>query len=103
MEADYAKRLQEARDAAVKRESVMRDDANRARSAAYRLSLDLSDANRRVSELSATACHERAVTLSNVFESCVGEVTTMAESCDRHINDKQTLMEGWPQKSQKPQ
>lgn len=96
LKVKYEDQLRTARDNAIKREVALRAEAASARRAADKLRDNLHTANRQVSELSATACHERVIAVTNVFESCVGRLTEMAESCDRHLSDKQTLIDGWP-------
>jgi hypothetical protein len=42
-----------------------------------------------------TSCSDTAAALGAVFDEAVGELQTMAATCDRHVSDIQTLTESW--------
>lgn len=41
------------------------------------------------------ACSDTAAALGAVFNEAVGELQTLAATCDRHVSDIQTLTESW--------
>lgn len=89
--------LNEARNAAVKREVTLRRDAAGARQSADGLRDELAHIRQRLPGLSADASRERADALADVLGSCQAEYRSLAETADRIANDRQTLVDAWPQ------
>lgn len=95
-EKELSRQLQEAKDAATKREIELRGAADRARRSADGLRDDLDELRRQLPGLAADACRQRADTLSELFGQCAADYRSMAETADRLASDRQTLMEAWP-------
>jgi hypothetical protein len=95
-EQEFQTRLQEAQNAAKKREDAMRRDANNSRASAGRLRDDLQAIQRNLPVLAADACRRQANALTELFGSCVEQYRGVAEEADRDASDKQTLIEAWP-------
>jgi hypothetical protein len=91
-----ANQVQEALNAAIKREQALRSNAAALRNANSGLLLDLTGLQRRLSEEPVEAVRIRAATLATVFGYCTTAYSELAERCDRHVSDKQTLIEAWP-------
>lgn len=89
-------KIQEAANAANKREEILRADADRARSAAIGLRGQLADINRRLPELAEQAVRQYAAALGDVFGECTERYTALAEKAGGHASDVQTLMGSWP-------
>lgn len=96
IESEYAKKLQEAQNAAAKRETTLRADAAGARNAVVGLRDQLAEIRRNLPEATIAACRVRADALADVFGQCAARYSGLAETTDRHVNDKQTLIEAWP-------
>lgn len=95
-ESDWNAKLQEAQHDAAIRERDLRDAAAAARIERDSLRDDLLAFQRDLSSLPIDAVRQRADALATVFGACVEEYTEVAESCGRHVIDKQKLMESWP-------
>lgn len=95
-EQALAKQLEDARNAATKRETKLRADADSARKSAGGLRGDLAELRRRLPDLAADACRQRADTVAELFGQCAEAYRGMAEKADRHASDARTLSEGWP-------
>ena len=95
-EQQWQIQLQEAHDAAAKREQKLSADAAIARHAADRLRGDLADHQRRLPELTEQAVRDYATALGDVFGECTEEYRALAEIADRIDSDRQTLEDAWP-------
>lgn len=95
-ERAWSKQLEEARNAATKRETTLRADATAARGAAAGLRDDLAELRRQLPSLAAEACRQRADALADVFGQCTARYSELAEKADRHANDARGLSEAWP-------
>ena len=91
-----ASKLQDAQNAAKSREITLRNDANRANSAAASLRDKLIAIRNGLPEESAKACSVTASAAIDVFGQCAEEYRAMAEDADRHASDAMTLSEAWP-------
>ncbi|KIF80767.1 DUF2514 family protein [Noviherbaspirillum autotrophicum] len=95
-ERAWNKQLEDARNEATKREATIRADAAAAHNAADGLRGDIADLRRQLPELAADACRQRADTLADVLSQCTARYSGMAETADRLVNDRQTLIDAWP-------
>lgn len=84
-----------ARDEAAKRAVNHRRDADASRAAADGLHTAL-DTTIREAESSQAACLERTIALSELFKERTDQYREVSEKADRHVNDIQTLIQGWP-------
>lgn len=96
-EQSMTKQLEDARNEAAKRETVIRADADAARRSADSLRDQLAANKRAMSSAAADAARQYADTLADVFSECAERYASVAEEADRHASDKRTLMEAWPQ------
>lgn len=96
-EQAHAKQLNEARNEATKRETQLRADADRARTAAGGLRDELAAIRRGLPSLAADACREQADRLADVFGSCATIYSELAEQADRLNSERQELIEAWPE------
>lgn len=95
-ERALTKRVEDARNESVKRETALRRDAANSRSAALGLRDQLADIRRGIPGLAADAVRERADTLAELFGACAAEYRDMAETADRHASETKTLTDAWP-------
>lgn len=96
--ADTARteRVLAAQNASAIRERDIRSVVDLVRGERNGLQRELADTQARLPSLSHQACIDRAAALSSVFDRCTGRYTDVAERADHHVNDIQTLNEGWP-------
>ena len=94
----HAQALHDAQNAATARAAGLRRDADGVRTALVSLS---SSAERALRDAAASqeACLDRASTFSELFLTSSDEYRKLAEKAGRHVNDIQTLSEGWPKES----
>lgn len=97
IEHAWNKQLEEARNAAIERETNLRRAAGAARESADGLRDELAELRRRLPDLAAEACRVRADALAELFGACAARYRSVAESADRHAGDAQTLSDAWPQ------
>ena len=95
-EAAITKQLNEARNAATRRETKLRSDAAGAELAADKLRDELANIRERVSGLPADSRYERTDTLTFILGECTTAHGILAEQADRLASDRQTLIDGWP-------
>lgn len=95
-EAQFNSTLQKAQNDARTRENTLRADAADARGAANRLRKQLADNHQQMPSLTQSAVVQRADTYADVLSACVGEYQQLAEEADRHVNDKQMMLDAWP-------
>jgi len=84
-----------AQNSAQSRAVALRRDADSARSELERLRNDLAHTTPSATT-TPQACTERTIALSDVLGECAATYSDLAGKADRHANDVQTLMEGWP-------
>ena len=96
-EQELTSKLQEAQNAAKQRETTLRADADRARSAVAGLRNDLAAIRNGLSSATAEACAITANAAIDVFGQCTEEYRAMAEVADRHANDAKMIHEAWPE------
>lgn len=95
-EAALNLKLQEAQNAAKKRETILRNDADIAVRTSDRLRDELAELRRGLPDLSADAIRQRADTLAQLLNDCQRNYRGLAEKADRIESDRRTLMEAWP-------
>lgn len=95
-ESRRSTQLQEAQNAATKRATTARLDADNARSELDRLRQSIADAAGGVPGESASACTERAVTGRELLAQCAGAYQDLAATADRLNADRLMLVEAWP-------
>ena len=96
-EQELTNKLQEAQNVAKQRETALRADADRARSAAAGLRDDLAAVRNGLSAATAEACAVTATAAIDVFGQCSEEYRALAEVSDRHANDAKMIHEAWPE------
>jgi hypothetical protein len=89
--------LKKAQDGYVSRQSVLLADGVRLRADASRLRDELSAIQRSLPSLTEQAVRQYAATAGDVFGACVQEYRDLAEVADRLSNEKQLILEAWPQ------
>lgn len=112
--AEYAKQLQEAKDAARQRETELtaqrdkaiengntRDEtiqtlAARAGMSSNGLRDTITAIGNSMSSATADALRQTASTYGQLLTACDGEQRSMAEEVDRTNSEKRTLIEAWP-------
>lgn len=97
-EAAFNQRLQDAHNAATKRETKLRADAATARRTADGLRGTLYEFRASLPNAPTSALIARADTAAELLGTCVSEYRAVAESADRHAGDALMLMQAWPQK-----
>lgn len=88
--------IQEARDAAAKREQNFRRDGDALRAELNWLRVESTDASRELPTLAPAAANGRAATAFQLFERCTVEYEKMARHAQGHANDTLMLQEAWP-------
>ena len=96
IESGWSKKLQEAQNAHAKKEQEIRAAAVTSRNAADRLRNEIAAIRNDLPNLAAEASRVRADTFAGILGECVGEYRALAESADRHVADKQALIDAWP-------
>ena len=96
-EQELTSKLQEAQNVAKQRETTLRADADRARSAVAGLRNDLAAIRNGLSSATAEACAITANAAVDVFGQCTEEYRAMAEVADRHASDAKMIHEAWPE------
>ncbi|MBS0402859.1 MAG: hypothetical protein JSS18_10310 [Proteobacteria bacterium] len=92
----FQTQLQEARNAAVKREAALRRDVGAARDALYGLRGAAERARRELPGYSPAAAAVLASTATDLLAQCADRYRDVAESADRHAGDAVMLQEAWP-------
>lgn len=95
-ERAWNNQLENARNAATKRETVLRADAAAAHQSADGLRSDLAEIRRQLPKLAADACRQRADAIADVLGQCTARYSDLAETADRLFSDRQTLIDAWP-------
>lgn len=96
-EQSFQQQLNEARNAAVERETKLRADADRARAESGRLRDTIAAIRRDLPSLTREAVERYANAASVVFTECTDAYQRLAEQADRIDSDRQTLEQAWPQ------
>lgn len=94
--AELTREVEDARNDAVKRETILRRDAAGARNELDGLRDELAAIRQSLPDLADDAVRQRADTLAKLFGECAREYQELAERADRHASDVQTMMNAWP-------
>lgn len=92
----WIKEKEDAEVNAVLREAQLRSERDRAVAAGRRLRDDLTTLRTRLPNAIPSAVLATADTLAGVLDQCQSDYRALAEVCDGHAGDVQTLMEAWP-------
>lgn len=95
-EQAFAKQLQEAHDAANKREIKLRADVAAARRSVDGLRDTLYSFRASLPNASPSAIVARADTAAELLGTCVNEYRSVAEAADRHAAEVVMLRDAWP-------
>lgn len=95
-EASFNQRLQDAQNAATKRETKLRADADAARRTVDGLRGTLYNFRASLPNAATASVIARADTAAELLGACVDEYRSVAESADRHAADAVMLFEAWP-------
>ena len=95
-EASFNQRLQDAQNAATKRETKLRTDAATARRTADGLRGTLYEFRASLPNAPTSALIARADTAAELLGACVNEYRGVAEAADRHAGDALMLQQAWP-------
>ena len=85
-----------ALNAARTRETVLRRNADLARTESDGLRAQLTDAARRIAAAPPASVAEYATTVSHLFSDCSRRYQELGVQADGHANDVRTLTEAWP-------
>ena len=96
-EAAFNQRLQDAHNAATKRETKLRADAADARRSADGLRGTLYEFRASLPNASAASVIARADSVADLLGTCADEYRSVAEAADRHAGDAVMLREAWPE------
>lgn len=96
MEQAYNHRLQEAQDAATKRETKLRADAAAARRTADGLRDSIYSIRAELPRYTLAAAAQTADTAIELLGICADEYRNVAEQADRHAADAVMLRDAWP-------
>lgn len=88
--------IQEARNAAAKREQDLRRDGDSMRGAFDRLRDQAAATRRDLPAATPDAARATAATATELLESCAREYQALARAADGHASDTLTLQESWP-------
>ncbi len=97
-EASFNQRLQDAQNAATKRETKLRVDADAARRTVDGLRGTLYNFRASLPNAATAAVIARADTAAELLGTCADEYRSVAEAADRIASDRQTLIDAWPSK-----
>ena len=97
-ELAFNQRLQDAQNAATKRETKLRADAAAARRTAGGLRGTLYDFRASLPNAAPATVIARADTAAELLGACADEYRSVAEAADRHAADALMLRDAWPKK-----
>lgn len=89
-------KYQEAINAATARASVLRRNADAARTESERLRAQLEAATVQLSSASCPSIRQYATTLTGLFDQCAGAYQDMAGQAAGHAADARLMLESWP-------
>lgn len=95
-ESSFNQRLQDAQNAATKRETKLRADADAARRTVDGLRGTLYNFRASLPNAAPATVIARADTAAELLGTCADEYRSVAESADRHAADALMLREAWP-------
>ena len=97
-EASFNQRLQDAQNAATKRETKLRADADAARRTVDGLRGTLYNFRASLPNAAPATVIARADTAAELLGTCADEYRSVAEAADRHAAGALMLREAWPSK-----
>lgn len=97
-ELAFNQRLQDAQNAATKRETKLRADAAATRRTADGLRGTLYEFRASLPNAAPATVIARADSAAELLGACVSEYRGVAESADRHAADAVMLLDAWPSK-----
>ena len=95
-ELAFNQRLQDAQNAATKRETKLRADAAAARRTVDGLREQAAEAARRLAAAPPAAVLEYATAVNQLFADCSRSYQELAGKADGHAADVETLRDAWP-------
>jgi len=95
-ETELSNQIIEAQNEARKREALLRSAAVAAVAESVSLRDDVASLRGQLDQLSRDAVIERGLAIAGVLNQCAARYQGLAERCDRHASDVQTLTEAWP-------
>ena len=95
-ELAFNQRLQDAQNAATKRETKLRADAAAARRTADGLRGTLYEFRASLPNAAPATVIARADSVADILGTCADEYRSVAEAADRHAADALMLREAWP-------
>jgi hypothetical protein len=95
-EASFNQRLHDAQNAATKRETKLRTDADAARRTVDGLRGTLYQFRASLPSASTATLTARADTAAELLGACIDEYRSVAEAADRHAGDAVMLLDAWP-------
>ena len=95
-ELAFNQRLQDAQNAATKRETKLRADAAAARRTADGLRGTLYEFRASLPNAAPATVIARAYSVADILGTCADEYRSVAEAADRHAADALMLREAWP-------
>lgn len=99
MAASLQSSVVKAQNDAKAREIPLRAAAAAARSESDGLRNDLQAMRASFATASRDSAIERAAAIGDVLGQCAIQHQSLAERCDRHVNDLKTLIDAWPKVS----
>lgn len=96
LESNWRNKYDASLRAAAGREFQIRSDAHDAHAAADELRAQLTTTARQFANYTPAALFDAATALQDVLGQCTGTYTELAEAADRHVNDLQKMIDGWP-------
>ena len=95
-EASFNKQLQDAQNAAAKREQDLRATVDRSRTQLDGLRSATYQLRAKLPSYSPAATAQAADAAAELLGICAGEYRAVAEAADRHAADSMMLLEAWP-------
>lgn len=86
----------EAQNEAKKREIALRAAADAAAGESDGLRDDIAAMRVQLQQSTREAAIERASAIGAVLQQCAARHQDLAQRCDRHVNDIQTMIDAWP-------
>lgn len=94
--AELRNQVIEAQNEARKREQALRAAAVAAATESDGLRDDVAAMRVQLQQSTREAAIERASAIGAVLQQCAARHQDLAQRCDRHVNDIQTLIDAWP-------
>lgn len=101
-EKSFNQKVQEAQDAATKKETMLRTELAAASRAAGGLRYTITQLGRKLSSYPACPSTEAAIAAGELLSECAGEYRDMAERAERHAADAAMMLSACPWGSPAP-